>query len=56
MKFHVQKTSTLTDFPDIEINSIDELMEFVRSKACSIIVSFDYRDEPSLEIYDDCRE
>ena len=62
MKFEVIRTSdpwASRDNPDIlEINSLDELLEFVKKEDCEIIIGFNESDpiQFRLEIYDDNRE
>ena len=52
MKFKVTKSSDYTYESTIEINTLEELIEFQKTCECEIILI----DENEIEIYDDFRE
>lgn len=52
MKFKVTKSSDYTYESTIEINTLEELIEFQKTCGCEIILI----DENEIEIYDDFRE
>lgn len=52
MKFKVTKSSDYTYESAIEINTLEELIEFQKTCGCEIILI----DENEIEIYDDFRE
>lgn len=52
MKFKVTKSSDYTYESTIEINTLEELIEFQKTCRCEIILI----DENEIEIYDDFRE
>lgn len=57
MKFEVTKTSDWDYKEQIEINSLEELMEFVTKNGCIIVTAKSkYVPMNSIEIYDDWRE
>jgi hypothetical protein len=59
MKFFVTKTSTWNYKKHIEINSLEELMDFVKDNGGEVVLSEPYPcsdNLPSIEIYDDYRE
>lgn len=58
MKFRVNYTSDCFDDEEqeIELNSLEELMKFIKKSGYSVIVHH-YTDEPTLlEVYDGWRE
>lgn len=55
MKFKLHYTHNFWKYKDVEINSIEELLELVEEKGCGIIVDFQ-KDNWTLEVYDDYRE
>ena len=61
MKFEVSKTSDWTYRKQIDIKTLEELMEFVNDNGQIIITPYDPIVDvivglPSIEIYDDWRE
>lgn len=52
MKFKVTKSSDYTYESTIEINTLEELIEFQKTCGCEIILI----NENEIEIYDDFRE
>lgn len=52
IKFKVTKSSDYTYESTIEINTLEELIEFQKTCGCEIILI----DENEIEIYDDFRE
>ncbi len=58
MKFYVTRTSDWKYKEQVEINTLEELIDFVRDNGDIIIQKpYPYRDNlPSIEIYDDWRE
>lgn len=54
MKFKVTKSSDYTYESAIEINTLEELIEFQKTCGCEIILIDENENE--IEIYDDFRE
>ena len=55
MKFNVTKTSNPYESKTIEINSLEELMEFIK-KAGEVRGEVIINSDNNIEIYDDWRE
>ena len=57
MKFDVRKTSDFEYQKQVNIYSLEHLMDFCRENGGDIIISIDCTKElPKIEIYDDWRE
>lgn len=55
MKFKIHKTSNWWFYKDIEINSIEDLLNIVKENKMPLIIYYD-KDWRTLEIYNDYRE
>lgn len=63
MKFKLHYTHSFGNYKDIEINTLEELLKFVKEKQCWVIIDFqewhwkkDIKWQWTLEVYDDYRE
>ena len=63
MKFKVCRSSDFFKYHDVEINTLEELLEFTKqeqandNKVCGVIISWDKEEKIwEAEIYDDYRE
>lgn len=55
MKFILRRTSDYTNQSEIEINTLEELMQFKKDVNEELIIG-EYDGNPLIEIYDDWRE
>lgn len=63
MKFKLHYTHDFGNYKDVEINTLEELLELVKKEKCWIIVDFkkdhwreDIKWQWTLEVYDSYRE
>lgn len=63
MKFKLHYTHSYSNYKDVEINTLEELLKLVKKEKCWIIINFqnyhwreDIKWQWILEVYDDYRE